>query len=383
MRRGREPARRVPTLEEAWATHGSRLRELARRWLGDDRVAVEAACYAVMVRAGEELLAAMSAPRTDAELWSSLERAADPVCREIQDAGVDPAWVSDRPLPEALPARLRTLLQLRAQREAAELTLEAEGASGPIGEAILRSRRKLREEVERHIPGLAGLAPVVRLIRRAAEDTGRALRDAGRRAGTTVSPVVQSVNRMGGLVTGSSGLNEVAAVVTAAIVLGAAVPGHPGTPAGPSPELALVGLAQPVGATLGPWGAEAAPGEPAPPAIGAGGKAPAPPTDGVGRVSTTEPASPVQPAALPSAPSPQVDADPEALAEHPVREQRYEDRGAYETAEAPIGADLDGGDDEDVSVTPPQVGVTCPEPEERGLVTGVVCPIAEATVPSS
>lgn len=364
-----EPRAGERTLEDLWREYGSRIEELSRRALGDHADAVDAVSLEVMTRAAYEF---SDGPAGDAlDAWPTLEAVTLAVCRDARE-GKDPP-VPTAPMPEAIPYDLRAHFHLRALRTEQEFRLCRELGISPVGNryerlaAIWEARRGGRR---------LGMLPLAAVMDRWRTRLAGRVRDIGERVeGSLGTGVHGTASQLGALLTvGSSTLSQAVAAVAAVVALGI------GPPPGPARthEVALGQrpLAQATASSIRLDTSRSAvqPSTSTSTAPSVPGSRPQPVPPEPGPSATPDVAVPQ----APDAPvGPVVTTGAPAAAQEPVRRESRDGWTSTETAQAPTSADVDGDDDEDFVVPPPVVFTECPSPEERGAVTGLVCPVVE------
>lgn len=349
------------TVEELWCAHGSRLTRLVDRLL-DSAGDSSAACYATLLRAASHFdLTGRSVSSTRAWWW--LEFLGRDVCAQIRDNGVDPAWRTGAPLPQAIPERLRLRGWLLRHEAAAPLS------DGPVARARRRDRTRWRAVFERTLRDLPVVVALPGAFRRVAAATGRAARGAWRRT-ETATPVGMPTQRVAGMLAASPGVLEAAAAVTVALTVGAGA----APPAPPPTPVAVVERADLVSLPRIP--------EPEPEPVAVASAAPDPEPSASPPRSAVEPAPESSPAAEaepdPGPVSVTVSADPTDPVGEPVEEESIDGGRRYHTPSERVDVDVDDDGEEEAFVTTPPVSWHCPnDPDERGPASVYVCPVME------
>lgn len=403
----RAARRQVATLEALWEREGGTLRRLVHRYLdddglGDDERTVDAACYAVMLRAGRYLDEARVPALTAQTSWW-LRRTCVEVCRDIRRHGVDPAWLDRGPLPRSLPTRLRQAVRFRALSQALRLVEAARSEEGPITRARRHDRARWRAAFERHLRGLPALVLLPRLARSLTEAATRLLRDAYRRGEQAMVAGSSSAQRVTTLLGGGGAWPDAAALVTAVVAVGV-VPATAPPPTSPEPPVVVAApVSTPIVAIDRARAVPAPEPEPAPPPP-VPEPAPPPEPEPEDEVTTpTEPALQPEPTddqaeprtrdvekppkpdpapELPEEPSPdaRVEADPGETSEEPVKDKDWENESGtiyYVTPGVDASADVDEDGEDDVTVTSSETGWSCAPPGEHGVTGSAVCPVLE------
>ncbi len=365
---------RAVTVEELWRRHGRELERLASRVLDDTR-AVDAACYGVMLRAGEWLETSRRAVPRETARWWLRDLCAD-VCGEILADGVPSAWLTDDPLPEALPTRVRSALGFQAARRRLDRVEAMAPTEGPVARARQRQRARWREALEEQLRGLRTLVPLAllaQLARKAWDGAERAGRDVWRRVEVAASTAMPPGQRVAGLLSAGPGFPEAAAVVTAFVAVGVAAPEPPprATPIdGREVASTLVERREERTAASDAASSEALT-HPDGDELAASTPSPRPEADGD--------ASP-EPDPGPGLPTPgpdaEVDADPGGAADEPVEKKHRSHGTKYQIASHRAGVDVDGDGEDEVWVKGSVFNFHCrADPSRRGPVSSQVCPV--------
>jgi len=364
------------TLEEVWHTYGERIEIAARRILLDDGD-VRRACLQVMLDAAKVLEGEPGEAGSPAMLPWLLAHTRDVCTRPLPD-GYLARRALRMPMPDAIPARLRHRFWLLADR--------------PRADAAVRRILGLSPLTRRN--GHGGALSLVPLAWRRFRSACSAAADHARALGlrTYQSTVVNTptVSGFQAAASNTPGVTEAVAAAAAAVVLTVTGPGldfrRPGHTELRTAAAAIRSegpLTQPVVAALRlePGEDHATSPEPPPARRDTPDPENAPGAEGPPVPHAPAPTDAVAPGALEAGPAAKVDARPVEPGAKPVQKTRHgddeEERHTQDAGSVSLDVDGDGGDD--VSVGTPFVFVNCPDPEERDLVTGTVCPaIAES-----
>lgn len=378
-------AEEVATVEGVWERFGTEVRAKTRLRLGADADLVDAACGEILVGVAQLLADADPLPSLE-EMRGPVGRLVVAVCNRVGREGTGPAMARGNPV-EAVPEWIRHTVLIRADRQAEEARLAAQAADGaPVDEAS-RFHLALRALIERYRRGLEAAVLLPRFIRDTLDRGRRAIRDAGRRVDTAVTSslgasgaeTVATLTSAGGLAA------QAAAAVTVALALGVAGTTTPERVPGP----ALASVARPALTAAEPQPTQSSPSatarQDAVETAAVGSAVVSPPTQPTSAQvpmadPETVPGAPISPPTV-SPVQPEVRTNASEVVSEPVHEEERQGGARLTTSSSRVSVDGDGDGADETSIGLPSVVADCPRPEERGAVTGLVCPVTEGASP--